>query len=90
MTKRYFCKKCNAVFEGQPKCCGDVEEFSFEKHGETLLYLSNSWVQVWERWKDNPILKEIFDELCNDGCYGAATHINAFIEKLIEMADKEE
>jgi len=48
---------------------------------------ANAWNQVWEQWENNPIFKEISQELCNDGCYGAATHINAFIEKLLAMAE---
>ena len=71
------------------KCCGDIEEFSLEEHGRLLISSSNSWINIWGWWKDYPLLKEVSDELADSGCYGAATHLNAFIEKLARNYEEE-
>lgn len=84
--KEYICLKCFRVFQtGSPfaKCCGTVQEFLIEKHGRLLIGMSNSWVDIWEQWKDNPVFRKVSDELSNDGCFGAATHMNAFIKELL-------
>jgi len=83
----YICMNCNHVFmagASYAKCCGEIEEFSPEKHGELLVGLSNSWISVWKKWKDNPLLTEISNQLMDEGCYGAASHLNAFIERLMK------
>jgi hypothetical protein len=87
--EEYICLKCGTVYQGgKGMCCGVSSElFSLEKHGAMLVSGSNSWISVWEKWKDHPFFNEISDELCNDGCYGAATHINVFIEKLLDRAE---
>jgi hypothetical protein len=83
----YICLKCRRVFQvgaSYAKCCGEVEEFSPEKHGELLIGSSNSWISVWEKWKSNPEFRKISDKLSEEGSYGAATAINSFIEELLE------
>lgn len=80
----YICKNCFTVFQSaSPKCCGEVEEFSPEKHGAWLVGASNSWISVWKKWKDNPIFERVSQELANEGSYGAATCLNVFIERLV-------
>lgn len=81
----YICLNCRRVFmtgSEYAKCCGEVELFSLDKHGNSLIGSSNSWISVWKRWKDNPKFLEISYKLNNDGSYGAATAINVFIEEL--------
>lgn len=91
--QEYFCKTCGTVFQTSsqnPRCCkGDVEQFSIEKHRDSIISSSNSWVSVWKRWKDNPIFEEISQELSNNGSYGAATHINEFIQRLLLLGKGE-
>jgi hypothetical protein len=86
MIEEYFCKHCKRVFHaGNPICCGEkCEEFSPEKHGRELVGLSNSWICVWKRWKDDPEFCEISDRCINDGHFGAAVQINEFILSLKE------
>jgi hypothetical protein len=86
--QEYICPKCGVVFEGGiGKHCGiDSELFSLERHGRRLISSSNSWISVWEKWKDNQFLSDVSDDLINDGSYGAATHINVFIERLLDRA----
>jgi hypothetical protein len=63
--------------------------FSPADHGTLLVSSSNAWIQVWEAWKDNPKLKRVSDRLINEyGSYGAAGHINEFIEILITEIKK--
>jgi len=86
----YICLKCNTVFhagESYAKCCGEIEIFSPEKHGRLLIGNSNSWISVWKKWKNNSLFKKISQDLKQDSCYGAATHLNVFIEKLLEHED---
>jgi hypothetical protein len=87
--QEYICKECLIVFESKiGKHCGlDAELFSLEKHVRILISSSNSWISVWEKWKDNPFFNEFSYELSSEGCYGAATHINAFIERLLHQAE---
>jgi hypothetical protein len=61
-----------------------LEEFIAEKHGSLLIGNSNSWISIREKWYSNPLFDEMSRELSNDGCCSAATHINVFIERLIE------
>jgi hypothetical protein len=86
----YFCTKCHRVFlagDSYAKCCGDIERFSLEKHGRLLISSSNGWINVWEKWKDNPMLNEVISELAEIGCSSAATTINCFIEKLLDQQE---
>lgn len=86
--KQYICLKCNLVFqagESYAKCCGKIEEFSPEKHGDLLVGLSNSWISVWSKWKDNTEFIKVSDEL--EGSFGAATAINVFIEELLSRTE---
>jgi hypothetical protein len=90
----YFCLKCNLVFVAGNKttvcsCGGELELFSPEKHGRRLVGLSNSWISVWETWKDNPIFKKVSDEVAANGNYGAATHINRFIRTLLINSEQQ-
>jgi len=89
--EEYICLNCRKVFRAgsnYAKCCGEIEIFSTQKHGELLTGSSNSWISVWERWKNNPIFLEVSSELSENGSYGAATAINAFIEELFEYYKK--
>ena len=83
----YICTNCNHVFmagASYARCCGEIEEFSPEKHGELLVGSSNSWINIWERWKDDPLFDEISSKLSEEGCFGAWAHLNAFIERLMK------
>ena len=83
----YICKKCHTVFSSKsPMCCGEVEDFSPEKHAASLVSASNTWIQVWEKWKDNPLLRQVSEELASEGCYSAASCLNEFIDRLIQRA----
>ncbi len=74
-----------------PKCCkGNVELFSPDRHVGYLISASNSWVTVWKKWKDNEFFQEISNELMEQGSWGAANHINVFIERLLEIKEKSE
>lgn len=82
--KEYFCKNCHTVFmSALPRCCGEVEEFLPEKHAASLVSSSNSWIAVWRKWENNPLLEQVGQELANNGSYGAATCLNEFIERLV-------
>jgi hypothetical protein len=80
----WICGKCKTVTIAlnKPDCCGEVDVFNLIHHGESLIPFSNSWIGVWEKWKNNPLLKEIGDKLADEGCYGASSALNAFIEEL--------
>jgi len=83
----YICLNCRTVFMAgaeYAKCCGQIEIFSMEKHGQSLIGSSNAWISVWEKWRRNPKFLEISQQLTNDGSYGAATAINFFVEELYE------
>jgi hypothetical protein len=85
MMDEWICLECSRVFyanESFAKCCGKIEKFDPVKHAQKLVGLSNSWIQVWDRWKDDKRLQGISQELNNDGINGAAHHLNAFIESL--------
>ena len=83
-NEELFCKNCHSVFiGGHGKCCGEVEKFSPDKHAIFLIGSSNSWISVWNRWKDDPMFEQVSCELINDGCYGAATQLSEFIERLV-------
>ena len=81
----WICLECNRVFYAkEPKCCGIIDRFDPIQHAQRLVGQSNSWIQVWERWKDNEKLKEVSRELNNDGVNGAASHLNEFIERFVD------
>jgi hypothetical protein len=84
----WICLKCRTVFMSKEgKHCGEPSEiFSIDKHGASLVSSSNSWVSIWEMWKNDPVFQEISDELTNEGSYGAATAINEFIRRLKETS----
>jgi hypothetical protein len=69
------CHHCNS---------DNVEVFSPEKHGESLVSSSNAWIQVWKKWGNCELMKESSQKLYDDGCYSAASHLSAFIEYLID------
>jgi hypothetical protein len=80
---QYICKKCFRVFEcGDGKCCGETEPFDLQKHGPTLISLSNAWVAVSKEWEGDRLLEAVRDELIKDGCYSAAIIFNEFIKRL--------
>ena len=86
---QWICTKCYKVFGSKnPVCCGKeyIEEFSLEKHGMILIGLSNAWINVYEKWENDPFFKEVSDELCNDNRWGVSSHMNEFISRLKEKA----
>jgi hypothetical protein len=81
-TTEWICTKCNTVFGSlNPTCCGKeyIEEFSLEKHGERLIGLSNSWISIWEHWKDDPLFAKACSNVYETGNYGASMCMNEFI-----------
>lgn len=44
---------------------------------------TNAWRQVWNRWKDHPELRAVSDELTAQQCFGCATILNEWIERLL-------
>jgi len=86
----YICLDCRRVWmSGKGEKCGNcngnnIEFFSPEKHGELLVSHSNSWIQVWKKWGNCELMNESSQKLYDEGCYGAASHLNAFIEFLID------
>lgn len=87
----WICLKCHRVFcagEHYAKCCGEIEEFDVLKHGRLLIGSSNSWISIEKRWYGHPKLESISQELTQHGSYGAATHVNAFIESLCREAER--
>ncbi|MFZ2992579.1 MAG: hypothetical protein WA061_02575 [Microgenomates group bacterium] len=90
--KEYICLNCHRVFragELYSNCCGKTEEFLLEKHGTLLVSSSNSWIDVYKKWKNNEIVQEISYELNKEGCYSASAVINEFIQRLIESQQGE-
>lgn len=87
--KEWFCTNCNQIVNAKNyKCCGPVEEFDPVKHAQYIIGKSNAWITIWEKWKDHPLLKEISNELIEEGCYCAATILNIFIERLEDQSDE--
>jgi len=86
-AEEYICLSCKKVFWGPPKCCGDVELFIPEKHGELLVANSNSWIDISKKWNGNLSLEKVSERLSKDGCYGASTHMNVWIEELLEKEE---
>ena len=81
----WICTKCRKVATAKTyNCCGPVEVFDPVLHGRLLISPSNSWISVWEAWRDHPALMEVSRRLDEDGCYSAARTINKFIENLLE------
>lgn len=64
-----------------------METFDPCKHGSFLVGPANSWNQIRGKWDDHPIFEEVSQKLYEDGCCGAAAHINAFIGTLLEMIE---
>lgn len=91
MENEWFCTKCNRVFISKsPKCCGGkLEPYNPIKHSKYIIGKSNTWIDVWETWKDHPLLKEISYKLHDEGCYSAPIILNEFIRKLFWMISKE-
>ena len=85
----WICLKCHRVFHSKiGECCGDVEEFDINKHARRLIGFSNAWLHVWNKWRDNPKMREIANELAQDGCFSAATVLSTFIERLTKGGDE--
>jgi hypothetical protein len=86
---KWFCTKCHRIFISKsPKCCKSIcEPYNPIEHSQYIVGKSNAWIDVWETWKDNPLLKEISYKLHDEGCYSASTILNEFIRELIK--DKE-
>lgn len=52
---------------------------------EKLSPKANSWDQICDLWKGNPLYDKISQDLCERGSYGHATHIQKFVEALLEQ-----
>lgn len=89
----WFCNKCNMVYESKMGQCCKVksEQFDLGKHGRKLISSSNTWISISkiieEKWKNDPIFKEVEAEYVKDGCYSAAIIFNAFVERLKIITD---
>lgn len=53
------------------------------------LSSANSFDEVWDRYKDNPLLKEISNDLLRDQCYSCSTILIEFIENIIGHANQD-
>lgn len=81
----WICLKCGRIVIAKEfLCCGEIEQFNPERHCRLIIGKSNAWIRVWGMWQKHPLLKQISQDLANDGCYSAATILNQFIEHLIE------
>lgn len=85
----WFCEKCHHVFltgRNEAECCSiKAVIFDMDLHGRYLIGLSNSWIAVDKKWRNNPLRKKIALECMADGCYGSATILNVFIEQLYDF-----
>lgn len=100
--KEFICMECKSVFHAGSmfaKCCGKevgvkLEEFSPEKHGKSLVGLSNSWIsidkRINEKWEKHPIYQEVWRRNMNDGYFGAAGIFIQFVEELINKLEDNE
>jgi len=86
-----FCSNCRTVgHQGGDACCQcgqKVVKFNPCKHGRDLISPANGWHQIHGKWDDHPIFEETSQRLYDDGCCGAASHINAFIQALIDKVE---
>lgn len=64
-----------------------MEPFNPCKHGQYLVGPANSWNQIQGKWDDHPVFEEASQRLYEDGCCGAAAHVNEFIRTLLEMIE---
>ena len=89
MADEWICNKCGRVYESNLGRCCEVksEKFDLCKHGRELISGSNSWISVWEKWKDDPLLAEVSGECIKDGCYSCAAIFNIFVEQLKKRAE---
>lgn len=86
----YICLRCCGV-STYPKgtCCNQkVEVFAPAKHGDLLTGMSNAWLAVDNKWKNEPLLKEATEELIRDGCFSSSTIFNEFIQKLKDKIEE--
>lgn len=95
----FICKGCRSVFhtgDKHPICnhCGstNLEHFDPCKHGRLLVSSSNGWITVNDKWRDHPFFKKVSQELLEENCASAPTHLNVAIERLLGLAfpDSEE
>lgn len=86
-----FCSLCRTVsITASTDCreCGmPLAIFDPCSHGSSLVSPANGWAQIHGKWNDHPIFKEVSQALYDDGCCGAASHINAFIRTLLDMVE---
>ena len=90
----FFCSHCRTVtLSGSDSChhCGrQMVGFNPSKHGRFLVSSANTWNQVYSKWHDHPIFEEVSERLHESGCYGAGSHMNAFIEELLKRPNLRE
>lgn len=84
------CRSVSHVGDKYKTCihCGsnNLERFDPCKHGSLLVGSSNSWLTVQRKWADHPFFEEVSQELLEENCASAPTHLNVAIEKLLELA----
>ena len=94
--KEWFCEKCHYVWMSKHnKCCNQLckslgVEFDPCIHGKLLVGSSNSWLNISKRWEGNKSLENVADELMKEGCYGASTIVNEWIERLFKQLEEKE
>ena len=90
MNNQYFCKKCNSVVDGiNPDCCGrKMTVFDLQKHAQFLIGSSNSWISVWQRWKDHPEIEKTAKQVYAQNNYGAAMILNTLINNLLKEKEQ--
>jgi hypothetical protein len=81
-----YCTVCRQVFMGSSNICCDKEVEIFDpcKHGERLVSSSNSWIAVYNKWKDHPIFDHVAEECHENKCASAPTIMNKFIQTLLD------
>jgi hypothetical protein len=84
MSETWFCNKCHKVWSGPKECCGLVEKFELLNHGDRLIPMANSFLQIQKHWENDEYFKRVSDELTLHGCFGWATIFNEFVERLKE------
>jgi hypothetical protein len=87
--REWYCKRCHRVWMGPRECCGDVVTFSPFLHGKYVVALSNAWIEVWDKWRDHPVVREVTKEWAEQGNCGAAGILNEAFGRISRAGDDE-
>lgn len=91
MSTQWFCEKCHRVFGGGGGTCCGVDGIPFDPatHGRYLVSGSNSWIDVWEKWHDHPLVREVAAEHAEHGNHSAPRILNDAIERAFEHLEND-